>query len=201
MNGYEKREYECINCGTFEVDTKQFSKCKCGANEFRVIYDFSLEYKTGLYNIKKKIYPGNNNTYFRDYKIIEKYAFPFYKMTKPQEKLYNKIKSFEKEIALHVYEDFETLEDGTKQISTINITIEGFDKNIQCNKVNFITYFDKYTNKKKLTKSMLKFYKILSMIKNEELDLNSITSRNKLQELDLHCTKTQKEIYDYDFYC
>lgn len=213
MSGYEKRIYKCRVCGEFEVDTTKFSKCSCGANEIQVSYDSTFSYKNGIYNIERNIYP-NNNSYFRDYKTIEKYAYPFYSMTKPQQKLYNKIKSFEKDDIfknrLYYYENFKTMQDGTKQLKTFNISLEGYNykiiKGVQYGdrEINTITLYrnlNKNTNKSELTKQMLRFYKILYLIKTNELDIDSIKSRDLLKKLTEGYDKTQKEIYDYEFYC
>lgn len=216
MKGYEKRIYKCLYCGEFEVDTLKYTKCTCGANELQVDYDSTLYYKNGSVRLERNIYPSNNSKYFRDYKIIEKYAYPFYKMTKPQQKLYDRIIAFDNDKDLHnnfhYYEDFETMQDGKKQLSYFSISISGcnysLDKNSnwllgqgEINEINLCYSLNNKTNKKELTKSMLRFYKILYLIKNNKLDINTIKSRDELKKLTCEYQKTQKEIYDYEFYC
>lgn len=210
IDGYEKRIYKCTQCGEFEVDSLKYSECQCGKNKMKLSYSYGYSYDRT--DIVKGWYQKENKIYYNDYKVIEKYAFPFYKMTNLQEKLYNRIKKLgsRKVCEIHISEDYETLQDSSKQLSRINASITGINMHYENgfqygdnerNEVSMAIYFDRRTNEKEVTKSLARFYLILYMIKGGKINLNSIKCRDVLKSVAYDVSRTQKEIYDYEFYC
>lgn len=133
-------------------------------------------------------------------------------MTNLQERLYNRIKKLGSNTVCEIcsYEDYETLQDGSKQLSRINASITGINMHYENgfqygdnerNEVSMAIYFDRRTNEKEVTKSLARFYLILYMIKGGKINLNSIKCRDVLKSVAYDVSRTQKEIYDYEFYC
>lgn len=210
IKGYERRIYKCTECGEFEVDSLKYSECQCGRNKMKLSYSYGYSYDRT--DIVKDWYKKENKIHYNDYKVVEKYALPFYKMTNLQERLYNRIKKLGSNTVCEIcsYEDYETLQDGTKQLSTISASIYGINMyyangvhygDKEHNEVKLTIYFSSNTKEKEVTKSLARFYLILYMIKSGKINLNSIKCRDVLKSVAYDVSRTQKEIYDYEFYC
>lgn len=202
MQGYEKRLYFCQDCGEFEANTESYSQCKCGKNDIKVMYDSGYQYNKHFIDRKHfEITVYENKTYQSDFKVIEKYAFNFYKMTPFQQKVYEKIKTLK---IVQQYETFETLQDDSKQLGYFDFNISGQTYKAMYTEATEITISYRLTSmnendSEKLTKSLLNFYKIVRYAEKGRINLDTIKNREMLKNM-FDYEKKQVEAYNYTFY-
>ncbi len=202
MQGYEKRVYFCPDCGEFEANTESYSQCKCGKNDIKVMYDSGYQYNKHVIDRKHfEILVYENRTYQSDFKVIEKYTYPFFKMNEFQQKVYDKIKTFE---IIGKYETFETLQDDSKQLGYFDFNLSGQTYKEMYVVTNEISFSYRLTSmqecdSEKLTKSLLNFYKMIRYVEKGRINLNTTKNREMLKDMFDYETR-QVEAYNYTFY-